>query len=60
MYEQKSFALFRARVASMGVGAAGMQDHLKLIPGQVRAIVAEDPTALKDCNSFREAMMGPP
>lgn len=59
-YEQKSFALFRALGTAMGVGPAAMQDHLKLIPGQIRVIVAEDPTALKDYDSFRAAMMGPP
>jgi hypothetical protein len=59
-YEQQSFAIFRALGVSRGVGGAAMQDHLKLIPGQVRDIVAEDPTALKDYESFKLAMMGPP
>ena len=59
-YQAKSFAIFRSLGTSMGVGPEAMQDHLKLIPGQVRDIVAEDPTALKDYDSFKLAMMGPP
>jgi hypothetical protein len=59
-YERKSFAIFRALGASMGGDPEGMQDHLKLIPGQMMKIVAEDPAVLKDYESFRLAMVGPP
>ena len=59
-YQEKSYAIFRALGVAMGVGGPAMQDHLKLIPGQVMQIVAEDPSALKDYDSFKVAMMGPP
>ena len=59
VYQDQSFALFRALGASMGVPAAMMQDHLKLIPGQMLQIVTEDPGVLKTYDSFIEAMIGP-
>jgi hypothetical protein len=60
VYQDQSYALFRALGASMGVPPAMMQDHLKLIPGQMVQIVTEDPGVLKDYDSFVTAMMGPP
>lgn len=60
VYQDQSFAIFRALGASMGVPPAVMQDHLKLIPGQMVQIVTEDPTVLKSYDSFITAMMGPP
>lgn len=36
-----------------------MQDHLKLIPGQMVQIVTGDPGVLKTYDSFIEAMVGP-
>ena len=59
-YQDQSYALFRALGASMGVPPSAMQDHLKLIPAQVAKIVAEDPTVLKDFDSFSVALIGPP
>jgi hypothetical protein len=58
-YQEKSFAIFRALGTAMGVGPAAMQDHLKLIPAQMMKIVAEDPSVLKDYDSFKVAMVGP-
>lgn len=58
-YQQQSYAIFRALGASRGVPPAAMQDHLKLIPGQMVKIVTEDPTVLKDYDSFIVAMVGP-
>ena len=59
VYQDQSFAVFRALGASMGVPPAAMQDHLKLIPGQMVQIVSEDPSVLKTYDSFIEAMIGP-
>jgi hypothetical protein len=58
-YEQKSFAIFRAFGEAKGVGAAAMQDHLKLIPRQVVGIVKEDPKVLDSYENFILALMGP-
>lgn len=58
-YEQKSYAIFRAFGDAMGMGAAAMQDHLKLIPRQVVQIVGEDPHVLDSFDSFTEALIGP-
>ena len=58
-YEQKSFAIFREFGVAKGVGAAAMQDHLKLIPRQVVGIVKEDPKVLDSYENFILALMGP-
>ena len=58
-YEQKSFAIFRAFGEAKGVGAAAMQDHLKLIPRQMVGIVKEDPKVLDSYDNFVVALMGP-
>jgi Spy/CpxP family protein refolding chaperone len=59
-YEQKSFAIFRKMGEEMGMGAAAMQDHLKLIPRQVAQIAKDDPHALDSFETFTEALVGPP
>lgn len=59
VYQQQSYALFRALGVSMGVGPAAMQDHLKDIPGQMLKIVRDDPTVLKDFEAFKVALVGP-
>lgn len=59
VYRDQSYALFRAMGTSMGVGPAAMQDHLKDIPGQMVQIVREDPTVLKDFETFKVALIGP-
>ena len=41
-------------------GGAHMQDHLKLIPGQVVKIVREDPATLASYDNFVLAIFGPP
>ena len=58
-FEKKSFAIFREFGVSRGVGADAMQDHLKLIPRQVVAIVKEDPTVLDNYGNFVAAVFGP-
>ena len=58
-YEKKSFAIFREFGVAKGVGAAAMQDHLKLIPRQVVGIVKEDPKVLDSYENFILALMGP-
>ena len=58
-YEEKSFALFRAMGASMGMSPEGMQDHLKLIPRQVIQIAKEDPKVLDSFEAFTDALVGP-
>ncbi len=59
VYQDQSYALFRAIGVSMGVGPAAMQDHLKDIPGQMLRIVRDDPSVLKDFDSFKVALVGP-
>ena len=58
-FEQKSFAIFREFGVAKGVGAAAMQDHLKLIPRQIVGIVKEDPKVLDSYDNFILALMGP-
>ena len=58
-YEQKAFAIFREFGVARGIGAAAMQDHLKLIPRQVVQIVKDDPSVLDSYESFTAAMVGP-
>jgi hypothetical protein len=58
-FEQKSFAIFRDFGEKRGVGAAHMQDHLKLIPRQIVQIVKEDPKVLDSYANFVDATFGP-
>ena len=58
-YEARSFAIFREFARAIGANEDGMVDHLKLIPRQVVDIVKEDPTVLKDFDSFWAAVAGP-
>ncbi len=58
-YEQKSYAIFRAFGEARGIGAAHMQDHLKLIPRQVAQIAKEDPHVLDSYDNFVAATFGP-
>ena len=58
-YEARSFAIFREFARANGVSEAAMIDHLKLIPRQVAGIVKEDPSVLKDYDSFWAALAGP-
>jgi hypothetical protein len=55
-YEARSFAIFREFARANGVNEQAMIDHLKLIPRQVIGIVKEDPTVLKDFDSFWAAL----
>jgi hypothetical protein len=58
-YRAKSYELFRAFGAAHGVKPEAMQDHLKLIPGQMVKIAREDPEVLKTYANFVAAMFGP-
>jgi hypothetical protein len=58
-YQAKSFVLFRAMGAHMGMTPDQMQDHLKLIPGQMVQIVKDDPKVLDSYANFVAALVGP-
>ena len=58
-YEARSFAIFREFARAHGADEAAMVDHLKLIPRQVVDIVKEDPSVLRDYDSFWAAVAGP-
>jgi hypothetical protein len=58
-YEARSFAIFREFARANGVDERAMLDHLKLIPRQVVDIVKQDPTVLRDYDSFWAALAGP-
>jgi hypothetical protein len=58
-FEQRSMAIFREFAKSRGMDPDAMQDHLKLIPGQVIQIVREDPKVLDSYDNFVAAMFGP-
>jgi len=58
-YEAQSFAIFREFARANGGNEEAMIDHLKLIPRQMVGIVKEDPTVLKDYDTFWAALAGP-
>ena len=58
-FETRSHEIFRQFALSHGVDPAAMQDHLKLIPGQVVQIAKEDPKVLASYQNFVEAVFGP-
>jgi hypothetical protein len=58
-FEKTSMAIFAEFGKSMGMKPEAMQDHLKLIPGQVVQIAKEDPKVLDSYDNFIEALMGP-
>jgi hypothetical protein len=57
--EAKSRTIFHDFAVSKGVDPAAMQDHLKLIPGQIVQIAKEDPTVLDSYDNFIAALFGP-
>lgn len=57
--EKASFTIFRDFATSHGQDPDAMQDHLKLIPGQMISIAREDPQVLKTFEAFLDAMFGP-
>jgi hypothetical protein len=59
LYEQRSYAIFRAFANSIGVDADGMVDHLKNIPREMVEIVKRDPTTLESYETFLVALRGP-
>ena len=58
-YEQQSYEIFRAFARSLGADADGMIDHLRAIPREMVAIVADDPTVLDSYENFLVALRGP-
>ena len=61
-YDRQAMAIFYDfGEKTMGPGGgAHMQDHLKLIPGQMAKIVREDPSVLASFDNFVLALFGPP
>lgn len=51
--------IFRDFAVSRHMDPAGMEDHLKLIPGQVIQIATDDPKVLASYDSFVVAVFGP-
>lgn len=58
-YEAKSHEIFDAFADSMHMDRAAIQDHLKLIPGQMVDIVKADPKVLDSYENFTVALVGP-
>jgi hypothetical protein len=58
-YQQQSMDIFGKFAESMHMQPAAMQDHLKLIPGQVVQIYKDDPHVLDSFDNFLLAMLGP-
>lgn len=58
-YRDKSYAIFRAFGAAMGMSPDGMVEHLKDIPRQMIGIVKDDPKVLDSYDNFVVALMGP-
>lgn len=58
-YEQRSYTIFRAFAESLGANPDGMIDHLKAIPREMVAIVADDPKVLDSYENFLVALRGP-
>jgi hypothetical protein len=58
-YQARCFALFRLMAPHMGMTPDQMQDHLKLIPGQMVQIVKDDPKVLDSYDNFVAALVGP-
>lgn len=58
-FERESRLIFRDFAASRGISPDAMEDHLKLIPGQVIQIVTDDPKVLASYDNFVVAVFGP-
>jgi hypothetical protein len=58
-YQTASMEIFGKFAESMHMSPAAMQDHLKLIPGQVVQIYKDDPHVLDSFDNFVTAMLGP-
>ena len=58
-YEERSYAIFRAFAKSLGADPDGMIDHLKAIPREMVAIVADDPKVLDSYENVLAALRGP-
>jgi hypothetical protein len=58
-FEADAHKIFREFAVSMHMNPAGMEDHLKLIPGQVIQIATDDPKTLASYDNFVVAVFGP-
>ncbi|HEX3701367.1 MAG TPA: hypothetical protein VHV27_11925 [Phenylobacterium sp.] len=58
-FEARSHEIFARFAVAHGVKPEAMQDHLKLIPGQIIQIATEDPEMLKSYDKFVVAIFGP-
>lgn len=58
-YEERVFALVRSAPEFAG-NAEAFIEHIKDIPGQLVAIIREDPSVLDSCANFSIALVGPP
>jgi len=58
-FHDDAMALFRDFAVSRHIPPAAMEDHLKLIPGQVVQIARDDPKVLQSYDAFVAAVFGP-
>jgi hypothetical protein len=58
-FHDDAMAIFRDFALSRHVPPAAMEDHLKLIPGQVVHIARDDPKVLQSYEAFVTATFGP-
>ena len=58
-FHDEAMAIFRDFAVSRHVPPAAMEDHLKLIPGQVVRIARDDPKVLQSYDAFVVATFGP-
>ena len=58
-FHDDAMAIFRDFAVSRHMPPAAMEDHLKLIPGQVVRIARDDPRVLQSYDAFVVATFGP-
>jgi hypothetical protein len=58
-FEARCNQIFADFAKAHGVPPEAMQDHLKLIPGQIIQIATEDPQMLASYDNFVAAIFGP-
>ncbi|MGD2132566.1 MAG: hypothetical protein PVI23_07215 [Maricaulaceae bacterium] len=58
-FREASEGIIRDFAVSLGYDPDMMVDHMRLIPGQVLDLAAEDPSFLDSYESFKAAMFGP-
>ncbi len=58
-FHDDAMAIFRDFAVSRHVPPAAMEEHLKLIPGQIVRIARDDPKVLQSYDAFVVALFGP-